>query len=130
MTIQSHTIVESVLIGDKSKKLKNLEYWGPAGSNLKEEFAQKMELPDSISTYKVKKLFVPSKKISCQGPLLLHIYRIDLISQLPGEEIFMKMIPGDKMKYQKKKLLIDVSGENIYLDSSKYFFISILPVFG
>lgn len=125
VTIQSHTILESVLIGDKSKKLKDLEHWGPAGSNLKEEFAQKMELPDSISTYKVKKLFIPSKKIRCQGPLLLHIYMADTISQLPGEEILIKMIPGDKMKYQRNKLLIDVSEENIYLDSIKYFFISI-----
>ncbi len=125
VTIQTHTIVESILIGDKSKKFKDLEYWGPGGLNLKEEFAQKMELPDSISTYRLKKLFIPSKKIGCQGPLLLHIYAADTISQVPGEEIFMKMIPGDKMKYHKRKLLIDVSGENIYFDSTKYFFLSI-----
>jgi hypothetical protein len=125
VTIQSHIIVESVLIGDRSKKYEDIEYWGPGGLNLKEEFAQKMELPDSTSSYKIKKIFIPSKKIRCQGPLFLRIYTADTISQLPGEEILIKMIPGDKMKYQKKKLLIDVSEENIYLDSVKYFFISI-----
>jgi len=97
--------------------------WGPSGNN-KEEFAEKIRLPDSTHSYKIKKIYFPKVRRKCAGPLLLHIYREDTSSGLPGEELFLKPLYMDKSNANKNKISIDLTDENIYLYDAKSFFIS------
>jgi hypothetical protein len=97
--------------------------WGSSGNN-KEEFAEKIRLPDSIHSYKIKKIYLPRVRRKCVGPLLLHIYLEDTSSGFPGEELFLKPLYLDKSNVNKNKVVIDLNDENIYLYGAKSFFIS------
>jgi hypothetical protein len=125
LILRNHIAIGAVTIGQTNDKIKPLEYWGPGGSNLKEEFAQKMNLPDSVCSYQLTKVFIPAKKIRCPGSIFLHIYYEDPKSEFPGEEIFIKMISANNIKLEKQEIIIDLNRDSIYLSSSAYFFISV-----
>lgn len=118
-------LVREILLGNKDKKLQNDFNWGPGSSGLKEEFAQKIEIPDSTFIYRVKKIYIPVKKFSCWGQLLVRIYAADSSSEFPGEEIFLKLVDIQKNDIRQRKATIDLSEENLYFHNCKSFFISI-----
>jgi len=96
--------------------------WGPGG---KAEHAEKIELPSSDLTYKIKKIIIPLSRTKCWGSVLLHLYYEDSSSENPGEEFFLKQITIEKHIVKKNKVFIDLSTESIYLPVSKFFFIGI-----
>jgi len=95
--------------------------WGPAG--VKEEFAEKI-LIDSTKAYRLKKLYMPTRKKDQYGPLLLRIYAEDEITKKPGEELLFKYIEVNKKMIYKSKVVIDISSEDLYIGHSSSFFVS------
>lgn len=122
VTVSKLNFRRTVFLGNKSEIEKANISWGPSGS--KEEFAQKIELPDSNLWYQVKKIYVPVKKVQCWDVVLLYLYLADK-NDYPGEEIFLKPILVGSSNINKNRLLIDLSNERVYLSHSKIFFISI-----
>ncbi len=121
--IGSKKLLQTLLLGSRIKKPDKDINFGP-GSDLKEEFAQKIELPDSTFTYKLKKVYMPVEKRPCYGPLLVRIYAEDTSSIYPGEELLMKFVDVDDKDIKKKVLEIDLTDANIYFHQCKSFFVS------
>jgi hypothetical protein len=97
--------------------------WAP--SNMKEEFAERIILPDSVKVYRLVKVFIPTKKRNHYGPLLLRVYAEDTGTTRPGEELVTQLIPVTRKNIQKNKVVIELSKENIYIRDSKVFYISL-----
>ncbi len=100
--------------------------WGSA--NYKEEFAEKISLPDSSLSYQIKKVFIPIRQYKHSrglSPLLLRIYLTDTATGLPGEEIFTKTIPVAQHLLYKEKLVADLERYKIFLQNENAFFISV-----
>jgi hypothetical protein len=115
--------VRTLLLGYQNIKKADVN-WGPSGQ-LKEEFAQRIELPDSTVVYKLQKVFIPVNKFGCFGPLLLHIYEADTSIEKIGKELFTKAYSVTKRDFKNGSLQIDVSRENLYLPMSNSFFVSV-----
>lgn len=96
--------------------------WGPGS---KTEHAEKIELPSSELTYKIKKIIIPLSRTKCWGSVLLHLYYEDSSSENPGEEFFLKQIAIEKHIVKKNKVFIDLSTESIHIPANKFFFIGI-----
>ncbi len=97
--------------------------WGP--SDRKEEFAEKIILPDSNKIYKLQKIYIPTRKRDKYGPLLLRIYESNEFTGLPGEEIFIKKIDVSSKNISKNKVVVDFSTDNFYLRNNSAIYISI-----
>jgi len=119
----SRKYFRTITIGHTEEITKNNVNWGPA--NLKEEFAQKISLPDSTFSYRIKKIYIPVKRYRCWGPLLVRMYKIDPGSEYPGEEIFSKYVALGNKDIKNQTALIDVSSDSIYLYNERGFFISV-----
>ena len=124
VTLKDKKRIRTIVLGNTDKNIKWDENWGLSKEG-KDEFAQKIELPDSLLFYKVKKIYIPVKKIVCWGPLLLHIYAADTVSENPGEELLTKPLYISKKDVYHSKAAIDISSENLYLYHSKSFFAGI-----
>lgn len=127
ITVKTKKWIRTVVLGNTDKKLKGDENWGLTKEG-KDEFAQKIELPDSLLFYKINKIYIPVKKYLCWGPLLLHIYAKDSVSEYPGEELLIKPIFIEKKDIRQNKLIIDISAENFFLNDCKSFFVGISPL--
>jgi len=123
--IKSKRIVRSLLIGNNDQKFKDAFNWGPAYNGMKEEFAQKMELPDSSLTYRVKRILIPVSKIRCWGSFFIRVYSADSSGTLPGEELFMKSVSVNETNVRKKQVEIGVSDSNLFIHESRLFFVSV-----
>jgi hypothetical protein len=99
-----------------------------AGFN-RDEFAEKISLPDKRHQFLVKKIYLPVRN-GCLGPVFLHIYAQDTASEFPGEEIFSKPIFPEKKDISRGKLVVDLSAEDLKFEGGSVFFISFgwLPV--
>jgi hypothetical protein len=97
--------------------------WGPSGNE--EEFAEQIELPSKDLIYQVRKIFIPVKKSGCFGPLLIRIYTADRSGKFPGELLLAKPVAISKSIVKNDRAVIDLVTENIYIDNSKSFFISV-----
>lgn len=96
--------------------------WGPGASA---EFAEAIDLPDSLKAYHINKVWLPIKVATCWQPIFFNIYESDSTG-LPGNLIFQKHIATEPAEYKRGKLTaIDLSKENIYFDKTKRFFIGI-----
>ena len=124
VTIRDKKWIRTIVLGNTDKKIKGDENWGLTREGMN-EFAQKIELPDSSLFYKVKNIYIPVKKHVCWGPLLLHIYAADTDSEYPGEELLVKPVYISKQNVHNQKATINISAENLYLHSSKSFFVGI-----
>jgi hypothetical protein len=96
--------------------------WSPSD---KEEFAERISLPDASITYKLTKVFIPTRVKSDYGPLLLKIYAEDSLTGMPGEELFVKLIAVSKKSISKSKVKVDFQSEDIFINGAKTFFLSI-----
>jgi hypothetical protein len=124
VTVKGKTFLRVVHLGNSEKKIKGNQKWALTKEG-KDEFAQKIELPDSLLTYKIKKIFIPVRKTVCWEPLLVHIYAEDSTSQFPGEELLVKPVHVTPQNVSDNKIVLDLNSENLYLKNSKYFFVSI-----
>jgi hypothetical protein len=98
--------------------------WAP--SNMKEEWAERMELPHRAMVYKINKIYVPTKKgPGSYGELWIRVYATDEGSGLPGEELYSKIVKVNARDIRKNKVVLDVSKENWSLNNTKSFFVSI-----
>lgn len=122
--IGSKKFLQTLLLGSKIKNPDTDINFGPSSYDLKAEYAQKIEVPDSTLTYKLKKVYIPMEKRPCYSPLIMRIYAEDTGSIYPGEELFMKFVDVNDKDIKKKVLEIDVAEANIYLRQCKYFFVS------
>jgi hypothetical protein len=124
ITVKEKKLLRTLLVGNKDGNLIGDMNWGPSNDG-KDEFAQKIGLPDSSLFYKIKKIYIPVQKHVCYGPILLHIYASDSNSEFPSEELLLKRIDIDKRNIKNSNLSIDISNENLYLNNLNFFFISI-----
>jgi hypothetical protein len=99
--------------------------WGPGFE--KDEFAERIDLPDSSLHYVIKKIIIPVTR-KCKNPLLLHIYNADPNSEFPGEELLRKAVHFKFLAHNKA--LVDISNDNITLHATKSFFIGFGWVWG
>jgi hypothetical protein len=88
----------------------------------KDEYAERIDLPDSTHFYKVKEIIIPIKG-ECRKPMLLHIYSSDPNSEYPGVELLTKSVRFEKF-LRHHKAVLDLSDENILLHGTRTFFIS------
>ena len=124
VTIKDKKWIRTIKLGKTDNNIKGDENWRLTEEG-KDEFAQKIELPDSLLFYKIKKIYIPVKKFICWGPLLLHIYAADTVSEYPGEELLAKPLYISNKDVVHNKAVIDISSENLYLYHSKSFFVGI-----
>ena len=96
--------------------------WGP--SDKKEEFAEKIAI-DSTKAYRLKKLYIPTRRKDRYGPLLLRIYAEDEKTKLPGEELLFKYIEVNARMIYKNKVVVDISAEDFYISHSSSLFVSL-----
>jgi hypothetical protein len=125
VVVKSKEIARTFVIGNNYKRSKSDMNWGPGLTGLKEEYAQKFELPDSSRIYRVKTIYIPVEKFVCLGPLLMRIYATDTASGYPGEPLFLKYIDLKRADIKDRRAIVDLHDVNFYLYDSKSFFISI-----
>ena len=127
VTVKDKKWIRTIILGNIDKKIKGDVNWRLTEYG-KDEFAQKIELPDSLLFYKINKIYIPVKKHIRWGPLLLHIYSADTVSEYPGEKLLIKPIYIKSRDVQDNKLVIDISSENLILHHSKSFFVGISSI--
>lgn len=123
IVVYSKTAIKSVQLGNIDNSLHGDLNWGTADA--KEEFAQKIILPDSTASYLIKTVDVPVKKWECWGDLLLHVYAPDSATGLPGEETYMQYVKVTKKQVHNNKLTIDLKPAKLIISQNSFFFISV-----
>lgn len=126
VTVKGKKTIRTIVLGNTDKNIKGDQNWRLTEYG-KDEFAQKIELPDSSLFYKINKIYIPIKKSKRWGwgPLLLHIYSTDTVSEYPGEELLIKPLHFSNKDVRQNRAIIDISSENLYLYHSKSFFVGI-----
>ncbi|HMT75080.1 MAG TPA: hypothetical protein PKA77_13495 [Chitinophagaceae bacterium] len=132
VVISNKMAKSTIIIGNEAKISKGDITWGPypfkyVASEYHGEFAQKIVIPDSIRLLKVKKIFVPVKKLGkCFGTLLLKMYYPDTLNHYPGTAILNRLISVDSDLLIKKRILsVDISKNEFLFAGCDSFFISI-----
>jgi len=110
-------------IGDLRRKSHDAISWGP--SDQKEEFAQRLELPDSTRTYQLKAVYLSVGKIHCWGAILLHVYAADPLTGNPGDELALRLITVNPKDISKGRLKLQMERDSLYFESARYFFVSV-----
>ncbi len=128
VVVRGTTPVRNIILGNGKdfvhKKMKcgdDCLPWGPA--DLKEEFAEKI-IVDSAKAYRLKKVYIPTRKKEKYGPLLLRVYSEDEVTKLPGDELLFKYIEVDRSMIHKSKVVIDISADDLYISNSGSFYVS------
>jgi hypothetical protein len=111
------------LLGEKTLGIqdgKKSTVWGSGGFG--DEFAQIIYFPDTNKVYKIKTISIGAERFDETIPMLLHIYTMG-VDGLPNEDIMRKKIflTKDSFKKANKKIIVDVSAENILLTESACF---------
>lgn len=96
----------------------------PWGAGAGAEFVEPMELPDTIRSYQLKKLYLPLKRLNCFEKMFLNIYDIDSAGK-PGSLIFRKPLLLNSEEFDKGKVILSLESDNIYFDGIKKFFIGL-----
>jgi hypothetical protein len=107
VTIGKKIPARSIVLGEKIKRSKDERYW--LVSSAQEEFAQRIDIPDSSHVYKIKKVIIPTGKYTCPGSLLLRIYTPDSITGLPGEPLLLKFVEV-RRSGTRKEVIIELGG--------------------
>ena len=96
------------------------EIWGSSGFG--DEFAQKIYLPDTGKVYKIKTVAIGMERFDETIPMLLHIYHCGT-DKLPGKDILSSkvLLRRDGFDKRKKKMVIDIASQNIFLHESACF---------
>ncbi len=87
-----------------------------------DEFAQKIVFPDTNKIYRIKTITIAAERFDPLIPMLIHIY--DSSPQgLPGKDILLSKIVISKKHFHKskRKLIIDISSEEIFLNQLECF---------
>jgi|GEM_PF-2379067 len=105
------------------KKKDNCIPWGPA--NAKEEFAERINLPDPSRIYKIKTVYIPTRKDDEYGPVLIRIYDHDTISQKPGEALFVRLVNVSKKDIYKNKVRVNLSEQDLLFQGGTSFYVSV-----
>jgi hypothetical protein len=98
--------------------------WAP--SNLKEEWAERIELPDSSRNYKINKIYVPTRKHpGSYGALWVRVYATGEANGLPGEELYSSIVKVNARDIKKNKVVLNMDKENWQVNHMSSFFISV-----
>ncbi len=103
--------------------------WG-SGGNSSDEFAQKIILPDTNSTYFVKRVYIGASRFYPGIPMVLHIYTLGADGK-PDVEILQDKILFTKEDFNRKqqRFSIDLMPYKIYLKRlAVYVGVEWLPV--
>jgi len=121
VSVGNRKLLRTILLGNKVKKFEKDINWGPGSSDSKEEYAQRIDLPDSTLIYKIKKVYIPVRKFVSWGSLLVRIYSEEPGTEFPGEELAIRMVEVDNKMIRKDQLVIDLADLGISL-SSKFLY--------
>ncbi len=101
--------------------------WGP--SAVREEYAEKLEIPDTTLDYKLSALYIPVRKHDCWGPVFIRVFEAsgtkDSIFNIPGEEIYSSYVSVSSASVKKQRLKIDLDSAGIFFHRQNCFFISV-----
>jgi hypothetical protein len=135
VTVRTKKVVDKFLIGngvafiDKTIKCnytpgvdKDCLPWGAGGGA---EFVEPMELPDSLRSYRLTKLYLPLKKYNCFQPMFLNIYENDPVTGKPGNLFFRKPLSLNPEEYKKGKVILDLREDDIYFSDMRRFHIGL-----
>jgi hypothetical protein len=92
---------------------RNKKYLGP-------EIVTLVEFPNEIEKYKILKVILPTNKVEKNDPLRLHIYSINDNGE-PFEELLLNDVVIDKGSNLLNNLEVDISNQNIVLNSKGVF---------
>jgi hypothetical protein len=92
--------------------------WGPSGFS--EEFAQKICIPFG-AVVKILKVSLSIDKFNTRFPVLVHIYSVDKNTGFPAEELLQKPYLVSKKNLKGKRLIVDLSEENIFVCEDEIF---------
>jgi len=135
ITVKTKKVIDKFFIGngvafiDKTIKCnytpgldKDCLPWGAGGGA---EFVEPMELPNSLKSYRLTKLYLPLKKYNCFQPMFLNIYENDALTGKPGNLIFRKPLSLNPEEYKKGKVIIDLRKDDIYFKDISRFHIGL-----
>lgn len=88
------------------------------------EWAQAIKLPPNKRFYKFKTVFIPVKKSKCWRPLIIHIYALNALLGIPGDEIFRDTISINREMVKKNLLTVDLTGLNWSITGQNIIFLS------
>ena len=94
--------------------------WGSGGYG--DEFAQKISFPDTNKVYKIELVAIGAERFDETIPILLHVYSMGL-DGFPNENILTNkiLLTKDNFSKAKKKIIIDIRSENIFLKEASCF---------
>lgn len=84
------------------------------------EMTTLIEIPKTIESYRISKVFIKGKDFKEENPVRLHIYTVKE-NGLPGEELLKKEIILSKGENDTKIITIDVKDQNIILEKASFF---------
>ena len=84
------------------------------------ELTTLIEIPKTIESYRISKVFIKGKTFKEENPVRLHIYSVNE-NGLPGEELLKKAIILCKKEGDGNILTIDVKDQNIILENASFF---------
>ncbi|MEO7314043.1 MAG: carboxypeptidase-like regulatory domain-containing protein [Ginsengibacter sp.] len=86
------------------------------------ELTTLIEIPTSIESYYISKVFIRGKRFREENPVRLHIYAVNE-NGLPGEELLKKQVIIAKQFFDTKNniITIDVKDQNILLENVSFF---------
>jgi hypothetical protein len=101
-------------------KVKRDVTWSPSG--LGEEFAQLISFPfNGNQIFKVKRVVISAKNFNPTTPVVLHIYKLNEKSRLPGEELLQNRHLITSKNFKRRKLVIDLENENLLITDKSIF---------
>lgn len=117
------TVKKRNLLGEKLFGIfngKKSTTWGSGGYG--DEFAQKILMIDTNKMYKIKTIAIGAERFDATIPMILHIYSIGE-NGLPYEDMLSKkiIITKDHFNKKDKKIVIDITSENIYINEGACF---------
>ncbi len=86
------------------------------------ELTTLIEIPTSIESYYISKVFIRGKRFSEENPVRLHLYAVNE-NGLPGDELLKKQVIIAKQAFNTKNsiITIDVKDQNILLEEASFF---------
>lgn len=86
------------------------------------ELTTLIEIPTSIESYYISKVFIRGKRFREENPVRLHLYAVNE-NGLPGDELLKKQVIIAKQAFDTKSniITIDVKDQNILLENVSFF---------
>lgn len=120
VSVHKRIFVKTIISGILTRKEKVDYTWGPQRED--NEIAQRISVPvDTNYVYKIKSVTLSVRRFTDIIPVLLHIYKEDPQTHLPGEDLLLTKYRIQKSNFKKGKIIIELGDENLYIDGQAIY---------